>query len=574
MQPIWINRYDAGVPHTLDYPDWTAFDLLRRSAEKYPSHSALIFHNRRISYSELEELSTKFALALQVHGVQPGDRVALMLPNIPQAIIAYYGTLKAGALVVHMHPQYVAPEIVSQLVDSDSETIVTLNLLYSRIRPVFPQTPLRRVILTGIQDFLPPLQRFLYTVKSLWDTPPRPHVERLPAVYSFLNFLNIVRAVPEDKDTILPSVKSDDIALLQYTGGTNGVLKGAMLSHRNVVANTLQCRAWVPDFQEGKEVFLGVVPFFHAYGLSTTQHLAIMTGGSQVLLPRFQVADVVQAIQRYSVTIFSGIPSMFMLIHEFHNVGRFNLRSLRVCLSGASPLHEDIQCRFEELTGVRIAEGYGLTEASPVTHCNLIYGHNPPGSIGVPIPDTECRIVDLKTGERDLPVGRAGELIVRGPQVMQGYWRNTRETQAALRNGWLYTGDIARTDQHGFFFLTNRKKDMIKSRGENVYPHEVENILLHHQAVKDTLVVGIPHRKLGEAIKAYVVLKEGQHIKAHALIKHCREFLASYKTPSIIEFQTQLPRHIAGKAFRRTMRKKHMTTFALIKPVGEPRKAG
>ncbi|HET8579986.1 MAG TPA: AMP-binding protein, partial [Nitrospiraceae bacterium] len=454
-----VSRYDLGVPSTCDYPDWTVPDMLRRSAARFANSTALLFYGRRISFHELDDLTTRFALALRSLGVRPGDRLAMMLPNIPQAVIGYYGALKAGAIVVPANPLYVSRELETQLVDSGSETILALDLFYPRIQAVGERTPLKRVILTSVADFLPPVLRLLYPIKARltgrWVT-----IRKRPPLYDFLQLLESVPGGSKEAP-LLPTSNPEDVAMLQYTGGTTGTPKGVMLSHRNIVANTWQCRVWVPDFAEGREVFLGVIPFFHVYGLSTCQNLAMMSGSTIVLLPRFQVTDVLKAIHRHRVTIFSGIPMMFMKISEFPKVDRYNLRSLRVCLSGASPLHAEIQDRFERLTGVKISEGYGLTEAGPVTHCNPIYAERPRGSIGLPFPDTDTRIVDPETGKPTASPDEAGELLIRGPQVMQGYWNNEAETQTVLRNGWLYTGDMVREDEAGFFYLVDRKKDMI-----------------------------------------------------------------------------------------------------------------
>jgi long-chain acyl-CoA synthetase len=549
MQRPWLGRYDPGVPSTCVYPDCTLPDLLDRAAQRFPSHAALLFYGNRVSFRELNDQAARFAGALRALGVRPGDRVALMLPNLPQTLIAYYGTLKAGAIVVQMNPLYVAPEIEAQLVDSGSETIIALDLFFPRIQAVRERTPLKRIILTSVRDFLPPLARLLYPVKARlegrWI-----RVETRPPLYDLVDLIE--QASPDGAR--LPERKPDDIALLQYTGGTTGSPKGVMLSHRNVVVNAVQCRAWVPGYQDGKEVFLGVIPYFHVYGLSTTQHLAVMSGCMQILLPRFKADEVLQAIHGHRVTIFSGIPAMFRHVAEFPRIGRYDLRSLRVCLSGASPLHAAVQERFERVSGVKISEGYGLTEASPVTHCNPVFGDRPTGSIGVPFPDTDCRILDLETGEREVGVGEVGELAVRGPQLMQGYWNNETETRAVLRDGWLYTGDIVKRDEAGFFYLVDRKKDMIKTRGENVYPREVEEVLFKHPAIGDAVVAGIPHPYYGEAVKAYVVLRDGCSATERELIEHCRRSLASFKAPSAIEFRKDLPRTLVGKALRRALR--------------------
>lgn len=564
MLRSWIRRYDPGVPSTYGYPDWTVPDLLRRSAARFPNSIALLFYGRGIRFNELDDLTTRFALSLRSLGVGPGDRLALMLPNTPQAVIGYYGALKAGAIVVPTNPLYVSRELETQLVDSGSETIVALDLFYPRIQAVRERTPLKRVILTSVADFLPPVLRLLYPIKARltgrWVTIPK-----RPPLYDFLQLLEPVPAGSKESPS-LPTSNPEDVAMLQYTGGTTGTPKGVMLSHRNIVANTWQCRVWVPDFVDGREVFLGVIPFFHVYGLSTCQNLAMMSGSTVVLLPRFQVTDVLKAINRHRVTIFSGIPMMFMKISEFPKVGRYDLRSLRVCLSGASPLHAEIQDRFERLTGVKISEGYGLTEAGPVTHCNPIYGARPRGSIGLPFPDTDTQIVEPETGKPTASPGEAGELLVRGPQVMQGYWNNEAETGAVLRNGWLYTGDMVRQDEAGFSFLVDRKKDMIKSRGESVYPREVEEVLFRHPAVRDAVVIGVPHRQHGEAVKAFVVLKDGQVATELELIAHCRQSLATFKVPSTVAFRQELPRTMVGKVLRRALRDEEASLTAVDGP--------
>ncbi len=556
LQP-WFREYDPGVPPSCRYPDWTVGDLPRRSATRFPEHPAWIFYGRRVSFRRFDELTTRFALALIALGVRPGDRVALMLPNIPQSLIAYYGALRAGTIVVPTNPLYVSREIEAQLADSGSETLVVLDQFFPRLEEVRRRTGLPiRTIVTSVRDFLPPVPRLLYPFKAVlnrrWI-----RIDTRPPVYDFCDLLDRT-SVPGQ--AVLPKPGPDDLAQLQYTGGTTGTPKGVMLTHRNIVTNAFQCRYWVPDFREGNEVFLGVIPFFHAYGLSTCQNLAVMTGCSIVLLPRFQVVDVLRAIQRDRISVFSGIPTMFSKISEFPQAHRYDFRSLRVCLSGGSGLPADVQERFERLTGVRISEGYGLTEAGPVTHCNPIYGEHPRGSMGLPFPDTDARIVDLETGRRDVPIGDIGELMVRGPQVMRGYWNNEAETKAVLCDGWLRTGDIARRDDRGFFFIVDRKKDLIISRGENVYPREVEEVLLQHPAVGDAVVIGIPHPLYGEAVKAYVVARSGRSVTERELIEHCGCLLARFKVPTAVEFRSELPRTVVGKVLRRLLRDEHIRT--------------
>lgn len=554
MPRSWISRYDPGVSATFDYPEWTIPDLLRRSASRFPESPALFFYGTRISFRELNDLSTRFARGLRRLGVQTGDRVALMLPNIPQAVIAYYGVLKAGAVVTPTNPLYVEREIQSQLSDSGSETIVALDLFYPRIRAIREQTHLpERIILTSLRDFLPTLKRLLYPIKARW-TKRWIAVEKKPPVYDFLQLLEPMSPERDTDVPHLPTMTPDALAQIQYTGGTTGTPKGVMLTHRNVVVNTMQGRFWCSNFREGKEVFLGAVPLFHCYGLSTCQNLAVATGCQIILLPRFHADEAVKVIQKHRVTVMSGVPMMFAMINDFPKVLRYDLHSIRVCLCGASPLPAEVQEGFERLSGVTISEGYGLTEAGPTTHCNPIQGKHPRGSMGLPFPDTEARVVDLETGLRDVPTGEAGELIVRGPQVMQGYWKKEADTRAVLREGWLYTGDIVRRDEQGFFFFLDRKKDVIKPWGETVYPREVEEILFQHPAVREAVVVGIPDRHYGEAVKAFVVPIEGSPVTERDLIEHCRRSLAKFKVPVAIEFRPELPRTIIGKVLRRALR--------------------
>ena len=558
MERPWISQYDSGVSPTFTYPAWTVPDFLRQSSARFSNSPALLFYGARISYAELDDLTTQFAVALLRLGVAKGDRVALMLPNIPQAVIAYYGVLKAGAVAVPTNPLYVEREIQTQMTDAGAETMVVLDLLYPRVRAVQQAAALpKRIIVTSVRDFLPLFKKLLYPIKARWAgrwAPINATPNARPPVYDFRELLRAAPMRDGRRFGDLPSMQPDDLAQLQYTGGTTGIPKGVMLTHRNVVANTLQGRHWYPDFQEGREIFLGAIPFFHCYGQSTCQNLAMATGCPIVLLPRFHADEVVKAIHTHRVTMLSGVPMMYTMVGEFPDAGRYDLRSLRVCLSGASPLPPDVQERFERLTGARIAEGYGLSEAGPATHCNPLQGEHPRSSMGLPFPDTDARIVDMETGLHDVRVGEVGELIVRGPQVMRGYWNREEETRLVLRDGWLYTGDLARRDERGFFFFVDRKKDIIKSRGETVYPREVEEILRQHPGVKEAVVVGLPDHRYGETLHAYVVPRDGLAITEKELIEHCGKDLARYKVPATIQFRAELPRTLIGKVLRRALR--------------------
>jgi long-chain acyl-CoA synthetase len=549
MDRAWTSQYDSHVPSTLSYPEEPLSQLLARSAARFPDRPAILFYGRVIPYRELDALVNRFAQALLRMGIGKGSVVGIMLPNLPQTVIAFYGSLRAGATVTMINPLYVEPEIRQQVADSGCETLLTLGQFYSRVEPLLQQTCLKRVIVTGVEDYLPWFKRLLYPLKA-WRDGLRIRIPVRPDVCAFRRLLD----APAEPPTV--QVASDDTALLQYTGGTTGVPKGVVLTHRNLMTNTWQIRQWVPAIREGEAVFLGVLPFFHVYGMSVCQNLSLCTGSALVLLPRFQVGEVLEAIVRDRVTVFPGIPAMYSAINGYQRLDRYNLRSVRVCISGAGPLSPSVQERFESLTGAKLVEGYGLTEASPVSHANPIEqtaGPRHQKSMGLPLPDTDARIVDVETGRRELPVGEIGELVLRGPQIMRGYWRREEETRQVLRDGWLYTGDMARRDADGYFYIEDRKKDMIKSGGENVYPCEVEEVLLRHPTVKDAVVVGIPQELRGELIKAYVVLKDGETAASADLLEHCRRNLAKFKVPKRVEFRSELPKTIVGKVLRRVL---------------------
>jgi long-chain acyl-CoA synthetase len=549
MDAIWKAQYDSNVPATLDYPQGVLPDLLTSIGEQYPDRPALIYYGRRLTYRQVTDLVSRFAGALREWQVGRGAVVGIMLPNLPQTVIAFYGSLHAGATVTPINPLYVEGEIERQIQDAGCDTIVALDQFLPRLEPLLGRTSLKRVIVTGPEDYLPWLKRLLYPwTKHRSASPQRGF--RSAAVHPLRRI--IAKASPSPR----AAVAQNDIALLQYTGGTTGLPKGVVLTHRNLLSNTWQCRRWMPSLRDGREIFLGVLPFFHVYGMSACQNLAISVGGALVLLPRFQVPEVLETITRERVTVFPGIPAMYSAINNHQRLDRYDLRSIRLCISGAGPLHESIQERFEGLTGARLVEGYGLTEAGPVTHVNPIEAdpsRRRRRSIGLPLPDTEAKIMDVETGKHELPVGEIGELVIRGPQVMQEYWKRDEETRHVLRAGWLYTGDLARMDRDGFFYLEDRKKDMIKSGGENVYPREVEEVLYRHPKIKEAVIVGLPQGIRGELIKAYVVLKDGETATAAELLEHCRKDLAKFKVPKKIEFRSELPKSLVGKVLRRML---------------------
>jgi long-chain acyl-CoA synthetase len=547
MERRWVQSYERGVPPTLIYPPTPLQRFLQSSAGRYPSRPALVFYGRPVTYRDLDAATNRFANALSGLGIRKGDRVAIMLPNLPQSVIAYYGALKLGAVVVQVNPLYVDREIQQQVNDAEARVIVALDLFYPRIAPIRSKTALERIILTNVRDFLPWYLKLVYPVKAkregTWV-----RVRKAPPLYDFRSLLDASRDVAPDV-----TVEPHDLALLQYTGGTTGVPKGVMLTHQNLVANTLQCRNWMPSLRDGAEVFMGVIPFFHVYGMTACMNLSIATGGTIVLLPRFATKDVLKAIVSHRVTIFMGVQAMYVAINNFQDVARYDLSSIRICISGAGPLHAEVQERFEALTGGKVVEGFGLSEASPVTHVNPIFGTRKKGTIGLPLSDTDAKLVDLETGERDVPIGQPGELVVKGPQVMKGYWKHPDETAAVLDEGWLRTGDVATMDADGYFAIVDRKKDMIKTKGENVYPREVEEALFRHPKIKDAVVVGIPEAFSGEVIKAYVVLKDGETASEQEILDFCVRELAKFKVPKTVEFRPDLPKTMVGKVLRRVL---------------------
>ncbi len=552
MDRPWYDSYEPKVPKSLNYPDIPLFQFIKDSAHLYPDKAALSFYSKDMSYAELEYQCKNFAVALAGLGVKKGDRVAVMLPNMPQCVIAYYGALKLGAIVVMTNPLYVAREIQIQMADSGAETIITLDFFYPRIEKILKDTPLKNVVLTSIRDALPWLLSLLYPLKAKrqgqWI-----NVEKKPPIYDMKDLMQ-----ESSSDDIGTTVTGDDPALLQYTGGTTGTPKGVMLSHRNLVVNALQCRNWMPSLRQGKEVFLAVIPFFHVYGMSTCMNMALHLGSTLALLPRFVTKDVLKVIESERPTIFMGVQAMYLAINAVPNIKERDLSSINVCISGAGPLHVEVQREFEELSGGKLVEGYGLSEASPVTHANPIDGKRKRGSIGLPIADTDAKIVDIETGTKTLGVGEIGELAVKGPQVMQGYWQNEKETAAVLRDGWLFTGDMAHMDDEGYFYIVDRKKDMIKTKGENVYPREVEEILFKHPKIEEAVVVGLPDKFAGEIIKAYVVLKTGESAKKEEILEFCRHDLAAFKVPKQLEFRPDLPKTIIGKVLRRVLIEEEM----------------
>ncbi len=544
---IWLKSYDRAVPVTLDYPRMLIHELFEHAAERFPERAALNFLGTTITYQQLRESILRCAAALQQLGVLPKERVLLFLPNCPQMVISFYAALRIGCIVVPTNPLYTEKELEYQINDSGAETLITLDLLFARVNSVKARTPLKKIVVAAIQDYLPPLKKVLYPLFG------KPATE-LPAIKESAGvvlFHHLVRSAGTPAP--VPDINPDDIAVLQYTGGTTGTSKGAMLSHRNIVCNNIQMRHWYYIVREGQEIFISVLPFFHSYGLAVAMNLPLSIGATLILMPRFIPKDILKAIEHHKVTFFPGIPAIYATLNAAKETRKYDISSVNYCISGSAPLPLSVLKNFEQVTQSTIIEGYGLTEASPVTHCNPIQHRRKIGSIGLPLPDTDCKIVDLETGQ-ELPPGSEGELCISGPQVMQGYWHKPEETSQVLKNGWLHTGDIARMDEDGYFYIVERKKDMIISEGYNVYPLELDAFLMSHAKVSEAAVVGIPDELRGEKIIAYIVLKEGVTATQDEIIKYCRDNLAKYKIPRRIVFTEQLPKSLVGKVLRRVLR--------------------
>jgi long-chain acyl-CoA synthetase len=544
----WFRSWPEGVPRSIEYPEASLSDLLKTKAEKYPSKTAIVYFDKPMTYRELDSASDRFATALSDLGVKKGDKVALFLANMPQFVIAYYGVLKIGAIETAISPLYKEREVEHQLSDSEAETIVVLDVLYPIVQKVMDKTKLKRVIVASLKDYMPKTLAFL---GSLMKKIPSYKVELGPNTFLFQDLLNKYPPNP-------PKVEIDpkeDLAALQYTGGTTGTAKGAMLTHMNLVSNAVACAAWLRG-TEGEETFLTVLPLFHIYGMTTGMNAPIYLAGKMVMLPQFNVLGTLKAIQKHKATVFCGAPTMYALLLAHPGLSRYDLKSVRFCISGSAPLPPDVQKKWMEMTGGVLVEGYGLTESSPVTHCNPLDRSMKTvkvGSIGLPWPDTDAKIMDMETGEKEMELGETGELVVKGPQVMKGYWKMSEESAAVLRDEWLYTGDIGKMDEDGYFYITDRKKDLIKYKGYSVYPREIEDVLYEHPAVKLCAVVGKPDPVAGEIPKAFVVLKDGATATEEEIKKFVNEKVAPYKAIRELEFRKELPMTLVGKVLRRVL---------------------
>lgn len=543
----WLVKYPKEVPPTIEYGNKTIHGMLQDSATKYPRKDAIYFFGKTMTYKELYEATCQFAHALLEEGLQKGDRVAIMLPNCPQAVIAYYGTLMAGGIVVQTNPLYVERELLHQLYDSEAKMIICLDLLYPRVMKVKKQTSLQKVIVTAIKDYLPFPKNLIYPYIQKRDTGMEVSIQSNQHTLDFKRLLKVAK-----KDELHLQIDAEEVALFQYTGGTTGLAKGVMLTHRNLVANTLQCLHWMYELRGKDERTLAALPFFHVYGMTVSMNLSILNSGKMYIVPKFDPAEILKMIEKHKISIFPGAPTMYIALINHPEIKRYDLSSIKACISGSASLPYDVQTKFEEITGGKLVEGYGLTEASPVTHCNPIWGERREGSIGLPWPDTDA-VIFCEGGTEEANVNEIGELAVRGPQVMKGYWNRQEETEATIRDGWLLTGDMGYRDEDGYFYIVDRKKDMIIAGGFNIYPREIEEVLFEHPSIQEVAVVGVPDPYRGETVKAFVVLKEGHSVSEKELDDYCRQNLASYKVPRLYEFRDELPKTMVGKVLRRVL---------------------
>jgi len=540
MEKQLIEAYTTNIPRHIDYPDYPVPYMLKNSAEKYPDKIALTFFRQDTTYNALWERVQRLAAGLQRLGLKKGDRVILLLPNCPVYVESYYAVMLAGGVVVQLNPMYTENELTDLAADSLAGFAITLDLLADKLNKSLEKGYIGKLIVEKLSNIMPFPLNIAVWAKNLFV--------KIPS--GFINYASLFSAEKLKPVEIFP----DDVALFQYTGGTTGLPKAAMLTHKNLISNAYAIKAWGYKLKEAGERILCVLPFFHVYGMTAGLNLGVLMAARLILVPQWNLKNVIKLIEKYDATLLPGVPTIYNAINGYAIKHNPDLSSIKLCISGGAPLPVEVAKEFEKITGGKLVEGYGLSEASPVTHCNPIWGKRVFGSIGVVFPDTYARVVD--ENGKEVEQGSPGELIVKGPQVMKGYWNRPEETKKALRNGWLYTGDIAIMRKDGYFEIVDRKKDMIISGGFNIYPREVEEVLYKYPDIAEAAVIGVPHKYKGEAVKAFVVLKEGSVVSKDDIIKFCEEHLAHYKVPKYVEFANELPKSAVGKILRRSLRTK------------------
>jgi long-chain acyl-CoA synthetase len=552
----WLRNYPDNVPESIDYPTHSLYQFLETAIAENPDGPALIFFDKVTSYRKMYDKICRFATALKSLGVNKGDRVAIFLPNIPHFVISFFAIQKIGGVCVTFNPQYKEHELLHQLNDADIEVVICLDyVMYQRVKKIRDQTSLRHVVVCRLGSEISISKKILGTMTGKLPL-------RRPIDSRDLKFEELIEV--HEPSNEIPEVNAmKDLAILQYTGGTTGVSKGAMLTHHNLVSNVIALERWIqPPMQKGQEKFVGVVPLYHVYGLVTCMISAVALASPLILVPNARAGrpmfqDLLETIAKHKPTIFHGVPTLYLALLMHPKIKDYDLTSIRACVSGSAPLPIEIMKNFEELTGASVVEGYGLTETSPVTHVNPIAprGIVKPGSIGMPFPDTEIRIYDPEDYTKELGYGEEGELAIRGPQVMKGYWKREEATKKVINSdGFFITGDIAIIDEDGYFTITDRKKDMINASGLKIYPREVEDVLYEHPAVAETAVVGIPDKYRGETAKAFIVLKDGETASSEELSEFCKSRMAKYKVPRFYDFLDELPKSAVGKILRRVLR--------------------
>ena len=556
----WFAKYDKGVPKTIDYPKEPLYYFLEQSAEKYPDKPCTIFKGAVITYKEMNEMTDHMAAALADIGVKKGDRVGIFMPNTPQFLIAYFGILKAGGVVVAVNPTYPPDEVVTPVNDANIEIMFTLTRFYNTLKKAREKSKLKTIIVSNLKETLPPVLRLLFTLVR-----EKKEGDRVTELAQGDLWMKDLLAKHANSTKPRVDISPDDTALFQYSGGTTGVPKGAVATHFNVLANALQMKSWMLDINEGEEIVLMGIPLFHVYGMVAGLHFGMATGASLVMVPNARdLKDVLENINKYKTTIFPGVPTLYNALNNHPDVlaGKYDLSSVKACISGSAPLMRETKEKFEELSGGTVFEGFSLSEAPTATHCNPFLGENRTGSIGLPLPDVDAKIISLDDGETVLDVGEVGELVINSPNVMKGYHNMPTETANTLRKlkdgkTWLFTGDIARMDEDGYFYIVDRKKELIKPGGYQVWPREVEEVLVSHPKVLEAGVAGIPDPYRGETVKAWIVLKPGETATEEELKSFCKETLASYKVPTHYEFRDELPKTTVGKILRRELVRQH-----------------
>lgn len=529
----WLKHYDPGVPAEIEIPEISLVDLLDRAVQKYGDEICTIYAGEALTYKEVDERANRLARFLLDQGLQKGDRVGILLPNIPEFVISYYGILKAGGVVMALNPAYRQPEVKAQAEESGIRFLILPGFLYENIKPIQGETHIERLIVVG--------------------------EEPIDMATEDLSCAQLLGEYGDGSPVDVP-ILPDDPAVFQYSGGTTGIPKCAIGLHRNLVANAYQFSHWLVNTSDGEETVLVAIPLYHVYGMVLGMNLAVKMGARMVLIsnPRDMVG-LLSVIESYKATVFPGVPSIYAAINHYPAVleGKYDLSSIKACISGSTTLPLKVKDEFEALTNGHLVEGYGLSEAPTATHCNPVLGENREGSIGLPLPNVDCRIVDLETGTQELETGQTGELLIRGPQVMAGYYRNPEETGLTLRDGWLFTGDVARMDEEGYFYLVDRKKDVIKVGGFQVWPNEIEAIIMKHPKVREVSVAGVLDEGGEEVAKAWIVLQDGQNATEEEIVSFCDDYLTRYKIPKYIEFRESLPRTIVGKILRRVLSSSH-----------------